>query len=154
MTDVLTLEQRRTCMSHIRGRDTRPELLVRSALHRAGYRFRLHVKTLPGRPDIVLPRYRTAVLVHGCFWHRHAGCRFTTTPATRSEFWSQKFAANVLRDAAVRQQLEAEGWSVAVIWECETRDTNVLHEAIRRILPPRAPTTGGAHRRWQAGSQP
>ena len=138
MTDVLTREQRRTCMSHIRGRDTRPELAVRSALHRAGYRFRLHDKKLPGRPDIVLPKYRTALLVHGCFWHRHPGCRFATTPATRPEFWSQKFAANVRRDAEVREQLEAQGWSVAVIWECETRDAEVLREAIHRILPVRA----------------
>ena len=96
-------------MSRIRGKDTTPELVVRSALHRMGFRFRLHKKDLPGRPDIVLSRYRTAVFVHGCFWHRHAGCTKAYTPKSRIRFWQSKFDQNVKRDAAVRDRLERLG---------------------------------------------
>lgn len=106
-------------MSGIRGKDTQPELAVRSYLHRKGLRFRLHAK-LPGKPDLVLPKYRTVVFVHGCFWHRHKGCRLTTTPKTRPEFWQEKFAANIKRDAQVTERLEASGWRVLVVWACQT----------------------------------
>lgn len=105
-------------MSGIRGKNTKPELAVRSFLHRAGLRFRLHAK-LPGKPDLVLPKYRTVVFVHGCFWHRHEDCRYATTPTSNPEFWREKFAANVRRDARVRQQLEELGWRVLVIWSCQ-----------------------------------
>lgn len=108
-------------MSRIKGRDTGPELRLRSLLHRAGFRFRLHAKDLPGKPDIVLPKYRTAIFVHGCFWHRHEGCRHATTPSTRADFWQDKFAANVNRDERNRTALEAAGWRVETIWECELR---------------------------------
>lgn len=105
-------------MSGIRGRDTTPERLVRSHLHRAGLRFRLHVR-LPGKPDIVLPRWNALVFVHGCFWHRHTGCRFAYTPKSNRSFWMWKFEANVARDHTVRRQLRTLGWRVFTVWECQ-----------------------------------
>ena len=108
-------------MSRIRGRNTGPELQLRSLLHRAGFRFRLHAKQLPGSPDVVLPKYRTAIFVHGCFWHRHPGCRNAIMPSTRREFWQEKFDANVSRDARNQAALEAAGWTVLTIWECELK---------------------------------
>jgi len=119
--DTLTREHRSWNMSRIQGRNTRPELRLRSLLHREGYRFRLHVGGLPGRPDIVLPRYRTAIFVHGCFWHRHEGCRSTTNPSTRPEFWQNKFSENVSRDARNQAALREAGWNVLVVWECELK---------------------------------
>ncbi len=110
-------------MSRIRGKDTKPELRVRSQLHRMGYRFRLHRKDLPGRPDIVLPKYDTVIFVHGCFWHRHKGCRFAYTPKTRPEFWKKKFGGNIRRDRTNINLLRKQGWKVLIIWECET-DSN------------------------------
>jgi len=106
-------------MSRIRSRDTGPERLVRSALHRAGYRFRLHRKGLPGRPDVVLPKHRTAVFVHGCFWHRHKGCRFAYMPKSRVESWHEKFRRNVERDQRSTRELRKLGWKVVTVWECE-----------------------------------
>lgn len=121
MADTLTSERRSWNMSRIRGQDTGPELVLRSLLHRAGFRFRLHAKQLPGRPDIILPRYRTAIFVHGCFWHRHPGCRNATTPSTRREFWQAKFDGNISRDARNQAELEAAGWTVLTVWECELK---------------------------------
>lgn len=106
-------------MRSIRGANTRPEMTVRRYLHATGLRFKLHDHRLPGRPDIVLPRYRVVVFVHGCFWHRHSGCRLATMPSTRPEFWSAKFAENVARDAATDARVAAAGWRSLVIWECE-----------------------------------
>lgn len=108
-------------MSRIKGRDTGPELRLRSLLHRAGFRFRLHAKDLPGKPDIVLPKYRTAIFVHGCFWHRHEGCRNATTPSTRPEFWQEKFDGNVERDKRNRAAIETAGWTVITVWECDLK---------------------------------
>lgn len=107
-------------MRKIRSKNSTPERLVRSALHRAGFRFRLHDKRLPGHPDIVLPSRRAVVFVHGCFWHRHPGCRAASSPKTRSAFWQEKFDRNVERDRRDQAILEAEGWHVHVVWECET----------------------------------
>lgn len=121
MADVVAPETRSRMMAGIRGRNTRPELSVRRALHAAGFRYRLNVAGLPGRPDIVLPRHRAVIFVHGCFWHRHPGCRYATTPATRPEFWAAKFDANIRRDREVRDRLVAAGWRVATVWECATR---------------------------------
>ena len=121
-------------MSAIRGKDTRPEMLVRRYLHACGIRFRLHSRQLPGRPDIVLPRFRTVVFVHGCFWHRHPGCHLASTPATRTEFWSAKFSRNVERDRENASALAAMGWQVLTIWECETRDPLLLDQLFWRIL--------------------
>lgn len=121
-------------MSGIRGKDTKPELTVRRFLHRAGLRFRLHAK-LPGKPDLVFPKYKTAVFVHGCFWHRHRGCRLATTPATNPVFWQEKFDANVHRDALVKKALSKLGWKVLVVWACELTDEklNSLASEIGRI---------------------
>ncbi len=134
MTDVHTPEQRSRNMAAIRGRDTKPEIVVRSALHALGYRFRLHRGDLPGTPDIVLPKYRTAIFVHGCFWHSH-NCRYgRVTPATRSEFWSEKRAGTVARDQRNIESLKEHGWYVLTIWECETRDPPALTLFLRELL--------------------
>lgn len=119
MPDIVTPETRSRMMSGIRGRDTRPELAVRRYLHSRGLRYRLHVPDLPGRPDIVLRRHRTVVLVHGCFWHRHAGCRYAYTPKSRPEFWLPKLEGNAARDARNQERLRDLGWRVEVVWECE-----------------------------------
>lgn len=108
-------------MSRIKGRDTGPELRLRSLLHRAGFRFRLQAKDLPGKPDIVLPKYRTAIFVHGCFWHRHEGCRNATTPSTRTQFWQEKFVGTVERDKRNMAALETAGWTVITVWECDLK---------------------------------
>lgn len=120
-------------MAAIRGRDTTPELKVRSLLHHLGYRFRLHRRDLPGSPDVVLPRYRTVVFVHGCFWHRHPDCRYATTPMNRAEFWARKFEQNVERDRRQQEQLITMGWRVMVVWECELRDLPSLTTRLERI---------------------
>lgn len=119
MADTLTPERRSWNMSRIRGRDTGPELKLRSLLHRAGFRFRLYNKKLPGRPDLVLRKYRTAIFVHGCYWHRHPGCLNATTPSTRMEFWTSKFEGTIARDREATRKLEAAGWNVEIVWECE-----------------------------------
>lgn len=119
MVDTLTSAQRSERMSRIRSRNTKPEVALRSALHRRGIRFRLHGHRLAGKPDVVLPRHRTVLFVHGCFWHRHAGCKVATTPKSNTEFWVAKFDRNVARDAKVVQQLQANGWRVIVAWECD-----------------------------------
>lgn len=119
--DVVDSATRSRMMSGIRSRDTKPEMTVRKYLHAKGFRYRLHTRTLPGSPDLVLPKYRTAIFVHGCFWHRHPGCRYTTTPASNVERWDQKFRANMERDARKQAELEAAGWRVIVVWECELR---------------------------------
>ena len=106
-------------MSRIRSKNTKPEILVRSILHRAGYRFRIHVKKLPGTPDIVLPKYRTVIFVHGCFWHRHTNCNNSTMPKTRIEFWESKFKSTIERDRIKIEKLRLSGWNVVIIWECE-----------------------------------
>lgn len=126
--DVVDAATRSRMMAGIRGKHTKPELTVRSFLHRAGLRFRLHAK-LPGKPDLVLPKYVTVIFVHGCFWHRHEGCRYTTMPANNAEFWQEKFAANVRRDAKARQQLEEMGWQVLVIWSCELSERRLAELA-------------------------
>ena len=109
-------------MSGIRSRDTKPERTVRSWLHRNGYRFRINRKDLPGTPDIVLPKYRTVIFVHGCFWHRHEGCKLAYTPKTNIGKWTDKFSKNVERDKTKLKECQQAGWNTVVIWECETRD--------------------------------
>lgn len=134
MADTLTPEQRRRCMAAIRGRDTKPELIVRSLAHQMGYRFRLHRKDLPGKPDIVFPGRRKVIFVHGCFWHQHPRCRFATMPATRPEFWASKLHANRDRDRRIQRQLRRQSWAVLVVWECQTRDLKRLESRLRRFL--------------------
>jgi DNA mismatch endonuclease (patch repair protein) len=132
--DRLTPEKRSWNMSRIRAKNTKPEMIVRSLLHQMGYRFRLHRKDLPGTPDVVLPKYRTAVFVHGCFWHRHPGCRFAYHPKSRTAFWAQKFKTNVERDKATRAALTRLGWNVIVVWECELRDIDALADRLHSEL--------------------
>ena len=135
MTDVHTREQRSRNMAAIRSRNTKPELRVRSVLHFLGYRFRLHRKDLPGKPDIVLPKHRTAIFVHGCFWHCH-DCRFgRVVPATRPDFWAAKRAGNVKRDQRNIFLLEERGWRVITIWGCETSDLEALGQSIKFRMP-------------------
>ncbi|MGO6727249.1 very short patch repair endonuclease [Rhizobium ruizarguesonis] len=119
MVDTLTPLERSKRMSLIKSGNTVPELALRKALHRLGFRFRLHNKKLPGKPDIVLPKFKTAIFVHGCFWHRHAGCKVATTPKSNTAFWVEKFDKNVRRDAKVKAELEQLGWDVHTVWECE-----------------------------------
>ena len=125
MADVVDKQTRSRMMAGIRGKNTKPEIALRKALHAMGFRFRLHDKRLPGRPDIVLPKWKVAIEVHGCFWHRHEGCRYSSTPATRSDFWAEKFAANVARDRRNLEQLLEEGWRTAVVWECWLREKDI-----------------------------
>jgi DNA mismatch endonuclease, patch repair protein len=117
MTDVLTWEQRHRCMSSVRSKDTGPEMLLRSVLHRAGLRYRLHDGTLPGSPDLAFPRFRAAVFVHGCYWHSH-GCYKSTVPKSRRAFWEAKFSANRERDERNIRSLRERGWRIMIVWEC------------------------------------
>jgi DNA mismatch endonuclease (patch repair protein) len=146
LADIVDKATRSRMMAGIRGKNTRPELLVRSWLHRQGLRFRLHGPGLPGRPDLSLPRYKTAVFVHGCFWHRHPGCRYATTPASNAAFWKAKFTANVLRDEKARAELKRLGWRVEVIWECECRDERALQRLVTRIRRRGQPTSTSSRR--------
>ena len=114
-------EQRSRNMSAIKSKNTRPEIVVRKLLHSMGYRFRLHRKDLPGSPDIVLPKYKTVIFVHGCFWHRHENCKYATTPKTRKEFWEKKFRENINRDNLNQANLSLKGWKIIIIWECQLK---------------------------------
>ena len=139
MVDTLTPAERAERMRRVKGRDTRPELTVRRLLHRLGYRFRLHRRDLPGRPDIVLPRHRVAIFVHGCFWHRHGDpqCRLARVPKSRLEFWLPKFSANQARDRRDQRALSDLGWRILVVWECELRDKEQLENKLRQCLEER-----------------
>lgn len=129
--DTLTPEMRSWNMSRIRGKDTKPELAVRSLLHGLGYRFRLKNDQIPGKPDIILPRYKAVIFVHGCFWHRHADCRYAYKPKSKIEFWQQKFEANIQRDQKVSEQLKELGWHQLIVWECEIKDIDTLKKKIK-----------------------
>lgn len=122
-------------MSAIKSRHTKPEIIVRSILHRLGFRFRLHDKKLPGKPDIILPTYKTVIFVHGCFWHQHEGCKRATIPKSNIDYWKPKLAGNVARDVQHRANLEKLGWNVAVIWEYETKKADILIEKLKSIFP-------------------
>ena len=137
--DTISPEHRSWNMSRIRSANTSPERRVRSLLHRMGIRFRLHRKDLPGRPDIVLPGRRMVVLVHGCYWHRHSGCRFAYSPKSNSDFWQAKFQENVSRDKRQNCHLRELGWQVVTVWECETRDLERLAERLGSEIPPSLP---------------
>lgn len=122
-------------MRGVRQKNTKPELRVRSLLHAMGYRFRLHRRDLPGQPDIVLPRHQAIVMVHGCFWHQHAGCPYTNVPRSRTDYWLPKLTRTVARDAAAQSALGELGWRVLVVWECETLDLAILRNRLSRFLP-------------------
>ena len=132
--DKLTPEQRSKNMAAVKGKDTTPEIRVRRMLHKMGYRFRLHRKDLPGKPDIVLPRYRLCIFVHGCFWHQHPGCKRATIPDFNHEFWVKKFQETSKRDERAEKELREQGWHVCVIWECETKKEELLNRIIRRCI--------------------
>lgn len=134
--DVLTPEQRRRTMAAVKSKNTKPELIVRRLLHAAGYRFRLHRKDLPGKPDIVLPKFRTAIFVHGCFWHQHEACKASARPTSRQTYWEIKLDRNVERDAANQAQLREMGWRVLIVWECEIKSTEALLRGLQQALPP------------------
>ena len=126
-------EQRSRNMSAIKSKNTKPEIAVRKLLHSMGYRFRLHRKDLPGSPDIVLPKYKTVIFVHGCFWHRHENCKYATTPKTRKEFWEKKFRENINRDNLNQANLSLKGWKIIIIWECQLKGD--IKKLIRESLP-------------------
>ena len=123
-------EQRSRNMSAIKSKNTKPEIKVRKILHSMGYRFRLHSKDLPGSPDIVLPKYKTVIFVHGCFWHRHENCKYASTPKTRKEFWNKKFKENIKRDLEIQDKIKNLDWRSVVIWECETKNIENLRDKI------------------------
>ena len=132
--DRITKEHRSWNMSRIKSGNTRPEIVVRSLLHNMGYRFRLHRKDLPGKPDIVLPRFKSVIFVHGCFWHRHKGCKNAASPKTKKTFWREKFKANVIRDKKVQEELNSMGWKILIIWECELPDLDRVKKLIKESL--------------------
>ena len=134
--DTLTPEERSKLMAKIRGKNTKPELAVRSLLHRAGYRFSLHRKDLPGKPDIVLRKYNTVVFVHGCFWHRHKNCKVASTPKSNVEFWQAKFDRNVANDKRHARKLREMGWHVLTVWECELKKPEKVLAKLKRNLTP------------------
>lgn len=132
--DRHTPEQRKRNMSAVKSKNTKPEILVRKALHAMGYRFRLHVKDLPGKPDIVLPKYKTVIFVNGCFWHRHEGCKYASTPTTNVDFWEAKFKENTTRDKQKTVLLESDGWKVVVLWTCEIKKEDELKARLQSLL--------------------
>ena len=134
MVDNLTVEQRARNMRGIRSRNTRPEMIVRFAVHRAGFRFRLHYSKLPGKPDLVFPRLRKIILVHGCFWHMHGCKRGMVTPSTNTEYWRRKRERTVERDAVNQEFYSSHGWTVLVVWECEIKQLDVLTDKILDFL--------------------
>lgn len=134
MPDVFSPKTRSTIMSRIKGRDTNPERIVRSIIHRMGYRFRLHAKELPGKPDIVLPKHKKLVFVNGCFWHGHKGCKRAKIPATNTTFWLKKINSNIARDKKKLKELKKLGWKPLVVWQCQLRDKQELTMSIRNFL--------------------
>ena len=139
MENIVPSADRSRIMRAIKGKNTTPEMSVRSLLHRLGYRFRLHVKNLPGSPDIVLPKYHTVVFVHGCFWHRHPRCKRASMPASNVEFWAAKFAANTKRDKQNVKDLRKLGWKVVIVWQCELKDEDKLKRRLRARLSASLP---------------
>lgn len=133
MSDVLTPEQRRRCMSAVKGKDTVPEILVRKFLFSKGLRYRVNVRNLPGSPDMVLKKYRTVIFVDGCFWHRHEGCRYYHLPKTNTLYWEHKINLNYARDYRVNVELQLLGWRVIRVWECELRDSSLRKATLNRI---------------------
>ena len=134
MADHVDRKKRSLIMAAVRSEDTRPEMAVRKIVHGLGYRYRLHVRTLPGRPDLVFPAHRKIVLVHGCFWHRHRKCRYASSPKTRRKFWESKFAGNVARDRRTVRELKRMGWTVLTVWQCELKKPVRLTERLNDFL--------------------
>lgn len=138
MADVHDKKTRSYNMSQVKGKNTKPELIVRKFLHANGYRYRLHVKDLPGKPDVVLPKYKTVIFVHGCFWHGHTGCKYATVPKTRTDWWLNKINTNKANDKKAMKILEDNGWKVITIWECDLKKdkvTDTLKELLHQLKP-------------------
>ncbi len=136
MADVHSKETRSYNMSRIKGKDTKPEMLVRRFLHANGYRYRLHVKELPGKPDIVLPKYKTVIFIHGCFWHGHEGCKYYVVPKTRTEWWLNKINGNIANDAKAIGALHKAGWKIITLWECQLKPAyvdNTFQSLLKRL---------------------
>ena len=121
-------------MSRVSSKDTKPEKIVRSFLHRSGFRFRLHASNLPGKPDIVLAKHKTVIFVHGCFWHRHKDCKKATTPQSRKEFWEEKFKRNISRDKENSKALKSDGWKILLVWECELTNTQKRLQRLANLV--------------------
>jgi DNA mismatch endonuclease (patch repair protein) len=134
MPDVFNPEERSRIMAKVRGENTSPERLVRSLIHKMGYRFRLNVKDLPGKPDIVLKKHKKVIFVHGCFWHQHEGCPHAARPSSNTEYWNKKLDRNMIRDREHMHKLEYLGWNVLIVWECETRDREKLIDKLKGFL--------------------
>ena len=134
MADIVSRSKRKEMMSSVKQRHTKPEIAVRKILHRHGFRFRLHNKKLPGTPDIVLPKHKAVIFVHGCFWHQHEGCRKSRRPTSNIEFWNEKLDKNIARDNRKELELKKSGWKVLNIWDCEIKDENLLIEKIESFL--------------------
>jgi DNA mismatch endonuclease (patch repair protein) len=132
MADVHNAEQRSYNMSRIKGKDTKPEMLVRRFLHANGFRYKLHDKSLPGKPDIVLPKYKTVIFVHGCFWHGHEGCKYFKVPKTRTEWWENKITGNILQDSKVLSLLTSIGWKIIILWECDLK-ASYISESLAKL---------------------
>lgn len=135
MTDTVPKEVRRKIMSSVGIKNTGPEIKVRSLLHRMGFRFRLHKKDLPGTPDIVLPKYKTAIFIHGCFWHQHPNCRYSRRPSSNTEYWNRKLKENIERDKKKAEELDALEWKVLIVWQCELKDESILSKKFRSFFP-------------------
>lgn len=134
MADVKTKKERSYNMSQIRSTETKPEQLLRSSLHKAGFRFRKNLKHLPGKPDIVLPKYKAIIFVHGCFWHGHIGCKKAKLPATRTEFWTNKISDNIARDQKNIELLQQQGWRIAIIWECYLKNKHIRDQTSDNVI--------------------
>lgn len=134
MADVFTAKERSRIMARVRGKDTAPELAIRSMVHRLGYRFRLHQRKLPGNPDIVLPCHKKIILVHGCFWHGHKRCKHAARPKSNRRYWNKKIDRNIERDRRNRRKLRAMGWDVLTLWECDIKNIEGAAQEIRRFL--------------------
>ena len=132
MTDIVDSKTRSRMMSGIRGKNTKPEIILRKTLHSHGFRYRLHQSGLPGKPDLVFPKHDAVCFIHGCFWHRHSGCKFSTTPATRIEFWKEKFRTTVYRDRENIDKLLKQNWRVSIVWECDLRK-ELIEKTVDRL---------------------
>ncbi len=154
MADKMSPEARSALMSRVRSKDTKPEHVVRRLLHGMGYRFRIHQRLLPGTPDIVLRRHRTAIFVHGCFWHGHEGCRRARLPETRRDFWEAKISRNITRDSEATVELEKLGFRVLVLWECELKNAELLRSVLRRHFEDGAVADGAQIEDGRPGDDP
>lgn len=134
MADIMTPEQRHRCMAAIKGKNTKPEMIVRQYLHSFGFRYGLHNKKLPGSPDLVLRKYKTVIFIHGCFWHGHKGCKYYRLPKSNESFWSEKISRNQSRDNKSREQLEKKGWNVLTVWECELKNKEKRERTLRKLV--------------------